>query len=115
MPLWTNRFEPLDLNGLNEFAHLAVDSDGNVFVTGSVCNGSVCDYDYATIKYSSSVRAYLEIQKLNNRAVLTWVNSGFSLQSAPDITGTFTNVPGARSPYTNPISGSQQFFQLKSN
>jgi hypothetical protein len=28
------------------------------------------------------------------------------------ITGALTNVPGATSPYTNPISGGQQFFRL---
>jgi hypothetical protein len=27
----------------------------------------------------------------------------------------FTNLPGATSPYTNPISGAQQFFRLISN
>jgi hypothetical protein len=34
---------------------------------------------------------------------------------APAITGTFTNVPGATSPYTNVITGGQQFFRLKSS
>jgi hypothetical protein len=28
------------------------------------------------------------------------------------VTGVFTNVPGAASPFTNAITGSQQFFQL---
>jgi hypothetical protein len=35
------------------------------------------------------------------------------LQSAPAVTGTFTNIPGAtNSPYTNPITAAQQFFRL---
>jgi len=32
------------------------------------------------------------------------------LQSAPNITGTFTNLPGATSPYTNPITGAHKFL-----
>jgi hypothetical protein len=31
---------------------------------------------------------------------------------APAITGTFTNVAGASSPYTKAISGGQRFFRL---
>ncbi len=45
--------------------------------------------------------------------VLHWTNA--VLQSAHVITGTFTNVPGATSPYTNPITGDQQYFRLISN
>jgi hypothetical protein len=37
------------------------------------------------------------------------------LQSAPTVTGTYTNVPGATSPYTNAITGSQKFFRLIAN
>jgi len=33
----------------------------------------------------------------------------------PAITGTFTNLLGATSPYTNPIAGGQQFFRLTAN
>ena len=44
-----------------------------------------------------------------------WVNAVFGLQSAPTSTGAFTNLPGATSPYTNPITGAQQFFRLLSN
>jgi hypothetical protein len=47
--------------------------------------------------------------------VLGWTNAAFCLESAPTITGTFTNVPGTSSPHTNPISGGQQYFRLISN
>ena len=90
---------------------VAVDSTGNVFVTGWSAGSSGNAY-YATIKYSSSVRPYLNIQRLNQQAVLSWTNAGFNLQSAPTITSTFTNIPGATSPYTNPISEPQQYFRL---
>lgn len=50
-----------------------------------------------------------------NAVVLTWGNPAFSLQAAPTVTGTYINVPGAASSYTNVISGSQQFFRLQAN
>ena len=57
----------------------------------------------------------LAIQKTGNKVRLTWTNAAFALQSAPFLTSTFTNVPGATSPYTNLISGSQRYFRLKAN
>ena len=72
--------------------------------------------DQVTIKYSSSVPPpRLDFQLLTNELVLSWTNAGFTLQSAPDITSTFTNIPAATSPYTSSITGPQQFFRLKSN
>jgi hypothetical protein len=44
---------------------------------------------------------------------LSWQNGALSLQSAPSVTGPYTNVPGATSPYTNAITGTQQYFLLK--
>jgi hypothetical protein len=57
----------------------------------------------------------LNPQRLNSQLVLTWTNAGFSLQTAPALTATFTNLPGATSPYTNPATAPQQFFRLKLN
>ncbi|MGD0815264.1 MAG: choice-of-anchor tandem repeat GloVer-containing protein [Verrucomicrobiota bacterium] len=48
----------------------------------------------------------------SNHVVLTWNNGSFALQSAPSLTSTFTNVPGAASPWTNATTGTQQFFRL---
>jgi hypothetical protein len=44
--------------------------------------------------------------------VLTWTNAGYNLQSASAVTGTYTTIPGATSPYTNAIAGGGQFFRL---
>ena len=54
---------------------------------------------------------------LNNQLSSTnmnfsWGNPGFSLQSAPDVTGPWSDVPGASSPYTVPLTSPQQFFRL---
>jgi hypothetical protein len=56
----------------------------------------------------------LALIRSGSNVVLTWPANavGFTLQSAPEITGTFTNLPAATSPYTNPISGTQQFYRL---
>jgi uncharacterized repeat protein (TIGR03803 family) len=47
-----------------------------------------------------------------NLAVLSWREPGFVLQAAPTVTGTYTNVPGAVSPYTNTITASEEFFRM---
>ncbi len=57
----------------------------------------------------------LGIQSVGGDAVLTWSNASFALQAAPSVTGTYTNVPGATNPYTNPIAGPQKYFRLKAN
>ncbi|MCL4788189.1 MAG: hypothetical protein KJ070_15580 [Verrucomicrobia bacterium] len=55
------------------------------------------------------------MQRLGDDMVLNLTNAAFGLQSAPTVTGTFTNVPGATSPHTNTISAGQAFFGLISN
>ena len=88
-----------------------MDRKGNVLVTGESWNGG--NMEFVTIKYSSSVPPpRLDFQLLNNQLVLSWTNAGFTLQSAPAVTGPFTNLPAATSPYTNPLAAPQQFFRL---
>jgi Beta-propeller repeat len=108
VPLWTNR-----INGWFD-SKMAVDSSGNVFVTGYSYDGT--NAYILTVKYSSSVPPpHLDFQLLNSRLVLSWTNDGFNLQTAPAITGPFTNLPGATSPYTNAVTFAQQFFRLSGN
>jgi len=54
----------------------------------------------------------LNFQRLGNNVVLSWADASFGLQSASAVTGTFTNLPNTTSPYTNALSGGQQFFRL---
>jgi hypothetical protein len=112
-PSWTNRYSG-EGNGHDRAAAIAVDGSGNVFVTG-YSTGSSSGSDYATIRYSIVPTIPLEIQLVENQLVLSWTNTAFTLQTALAITGTFTNIPGVTSPYTNPITGAQQFFRLMSN
>jgi len=113
IPLWTNRYNgPRNL--LDCATAVAVDRGGGVFVTGGSSNGN--DDDYVTIKYAAIVLPIpLDFQTLNDQLVLSWTNPVFSLQSAPIINGNYTNIPGATSPYTNSITGSQRYFRLKAN
>jgi hypothetical protein len=112
VPLWTSRYHELG-NGDDYASGIAVDGNGNVFVTGYSFDGTN-GFDFVTIKYSSSmpVAPRLDFGMLDNQLVLSWTNAGFSLQCASPVTGTFTNIPGATSPYTNPITAPQQFFRL---
>ena len=57
----------------------------------------------------------LILKELSNQLVLSWTNAGFNLQSAPAVTGPFTNLLGATSPYTNATTSAQQFFRLIGN
>ncbi|HXR06515.1 MAG TPA: LamG-like jellyroll fold domain-containing protein [Candidatus Acidoferrum sp.] len=56
----------------------------------------------------------LDIGRSGANVVVSWTDptSQFSLQAAPAAGGTYTNVPGATSPYTHPTAGAPMFFQL---
>lgn len=57
----------------------------------------------------------LNFQMTANSLVLTWTNLNFSLQTSPDIFGTFTTIPGVASPFTNSLDENQKFFRLISD
>jgi hypothetical protein len=53
----------------------------------------------------------LQSQMIDGQVVLTWTAG--VLQSAPAVTGPYTDATGATSPYTNSASGAQQFFRVR--
>lgn len=54
----------------------------------------------------------LQYQVYGSDLVLSWTSPSFALQAAPFVTGTYTNISGATSPYTNSMTGSQKYFRL---
>ncbi|HEX5399573.1 MAG TPA: hypothetical protein VFY06_11055 [Verrucomicrobiae bacterium] len=100
-----------------------VDSSSNIVVAGYAFEET--GSDILTTKHSSSGSVVwvnttispipLFIEMAGNQTVVTWQNSAFELQAAPSVAGTYTNIPSATSPYTNPITGAQQFYRLKFN
>jgi len=57
----------------------------------------------------------LNIALQGGQVTLSWSNAAFCLQAATNVAGVYANVPGATSPYTNAITGTQQFFRLQEN
>jgi hypothetical protein len=53
----------------------------------------------------------LQIQKVDGQLMLTWTSG--TLQSAPNVTGPYTNMSGASSPYMLMPSTTQQFFRVR--
>jgi hypothetical protein len=111
--LWSNIYNGPGNNDDSGNA-IALDGDGNVFVTG-YSRGTNGFNDYATIKLWGRQPIQLNIQPANSALVLSWSNPTFLLQAAPNTTGTFTNIPGATSPRTNTPGAPQQFFRLRLN
>ncbi len=115
VPLWTNRYDGPAV-GSDEAYATAADRYGNIFVAGN-SPGNDGSFDYATIKYASVIPSPipLQIQRAGDKVALTWDDTRFALQSSPAVAGPYTNIPTATSPYTNPASGSRQFFRLKAD
>jgi uncharacterized repeat protein (TIGR03803 family) len=95
--------------------------EGGLILSGSTLYGTTKGggtYNDGTVfSLNITVPIPLNIQCNGPSVVLSWDDpaSQFSLQSAPTMTGQFTNIPGAASPYTISITGAQQFFQLIGN
>jgi hypothetical protein len=54
----------------------------------------------------------LSLTKSGNNAVLSWGDPSYALQASTNVLGVYTNIPGATSPHSYPISGSQRYFRL---
>jgi hypothetical protein len=106
---------------VSEFENTAIGSGETNYVptspTTSYTAGGTIRFDLVNV-FANPVTAVtpipLQIQLAGTNTILTWNNPSFALQAAPTITGTFSNIPGAASPYTNPAS-SAGFFRLKAN
>jgi hypothetical protein len=55
----------------------------------------------------------LNLKLVGNTVVLSWSAPSLSLYFAPVVAGPFVKIINATSPYTNVISASQRFFEIK--
>jgi len=94
--------------GNSPYAPLVLGRDGSFY--GIATAGGT--NNYGTI-FKLTIPTVLNCQNLGNAVVLSWNDPLSVLQSAPAVTGTYTNVPSATSPYTNTLTGPQQFFRLQ--
>ncbi|HRI15524.1 MAG TPA: hypothetical protein PLX89_21205 [Verrucomicrobiota bacterium] len=60
-------------------------------------------------------RSGLAIRGIDEAVVVTWTDSTSILQEARQVTGDYTTITGAISPYTNAVSHEAKFFRLQSN
>ena len=74
---------------------------------------------YMTVASNSVFSSYAPVSSslvslgyhvIGGKLVLTWPSG--TLQSAPNVTGTYTNITAASSPYTNSPTAGRQFFRV---
>lgn len=58
------------------------------------------------------VHPALAIQKSGTAEILTWTPNIGVLQSSTNVLGPYVSITGSTSPYTNSISGAQEFFRV---
>jgi hypothetical protein len=54
----------------------------------------------------------LQFARQGNNLVLSWADPRFVLQAATSVTGPYTNLPSATSPYTHTIGSGSLYFRL---
>jgi uncharacterized repeat protein (TIGR03803 family) len=84
---------------------------GTATAGGTVGKGTVFSLSLGSVSVSAP---QLTINRSGTNVILTWPTNvaGFILQYAPAVTGSFTNLPSATSPYTSSITGAQKFYRL---
>ncbi|MBU6402854.1 MAG: hypothetical protein KGS61_21240, partial [Verrucomicrobia bacterium] len=99
------------MNGLVDEVRIASSTNSAAWVWAS----------YRTVAANSTFQSYsavngaagvtLNVQVTAGQPVLAWTQG--TLQSVGQLGGTWTDVTGATSPYTVPVSGNQQFYRLR--
>ena len=90
---------------------------GGVIVSEGVLYGTARDGGASGLGtvFKINLSIPLTAEPLGNAIKLSWSDPAFSLQSASQAVGTYTNVSGASRPYTNAVTAPQKFFRLVEN
>ena len=92
-------------------ATVTVGADGNIYGTSYFGGANNSGFVYGIVPTAAS--AALNIQLDGRSVILSWAAPSLSLYAAPTITSPFVKINNATSPYTNVISGAQQYFLIK--
>ena len=84
---------------------------GTHTVTVTIPNGLAAPVS-CTTTVTVLLQPQMSIQFLNGQVVVSWSGGGV-LQSATDLTGLWTDVPGATSPYSIPPAGAHKFYRVR--
>ncbi|EEF61835.1 LamG-like jellyroll fold domain-containing protein [Pedosphaera parvula] len=82
-------------------------------VSGIYLAGATNSVSFAPPPPPQPVPVALHVQQSAGQLQITWTGTGGVLQASGIVSGTYTNVPSASSPYTIPASGPQMFYRLK--
>ncbi|SPE58925.1 exported hypothetical protein [Verrucomicrobia bacterium] len=112
----------LDLNNLADTntvgtleAAYGINDSGQIIAQSQQGRAYLLSLAVPTNSGMSLLWARTSLPALGEVLVLAWTNPLASLQFAPAVTGPYTNVPGATSPYVASTSGPQRFFRLQAN
>jgi alpha-galactosidase len=83
--------------------------NGTIYYYAVAASNGCSQSDYSPYVFGSlDVTIYVKL--FGNNVILNWPLG--ILQSAGQVTGQYIDVPGATSPYTNTVSGTQQFYRV---
>ena len=88
-----------------------IKADGTKVLINDSANGGDKAYQVATAAPATGGN-FTSITRSGNNVTMSWTGTGVTLQSATTVTGAWTAVPSATSPYTAPITGTQGYYRL---
>jgi uncharacterized delta-60 repeat protein len=110
LALWTNRYSSVG-NYWDQAHAITLDPIGNVIVVGQ-SESARSGFDFTVLKYGVMSRPRLMVERMDAKLILRWAEPGLTLQASGQVNGTFTNLTGFTSPYTNTMPAPEWFFRL---
>ena len=99
------------------FTNVVTDPFGNVTATYIADTNSLSGFTgeapFNAVQVVGTSPATLTIKVSGTSVIITWNVPTAVLQSASSLPGPYTDILSATSPYTTPLSGTQQYFRLR--